>query len=211
MHKWAAPRWCKCTTNTESYRLIQQSCWDDSVKLMHDHLIKLFMIKNFYIVHAQLWLLIVVLVEINVPFVMNELVTWVTTCVPSSHRQTTGHNPMGISERHHCCYRPNGFLCGCNTINHSSISVIDRVGGLQRRKAGGLVVNPVLSLSAQQPTEPIQGPCIMLCSNEGQAAHVMLSEMFPSFANESPKDRGRSRNDFYHINTSIQSWMVFQH
>lgn len=42
---------------------------------MHDHLIKLFMIKNFYIVHAQLWLLIVVLVEINVPFVMNELVT----------------------------------------------------------------------------------------------------------------------------------------
>ncbi len=38
------------------------------VHFIHDRLIKLFMIKDFYIVHAQLWLLIVVLVEVYLPF-----------------------------------------------------------------------------------------------------------------------------------------------
>lgn len=64
------------STQTQSNRLIHQHDVEKekktaSVKLIHDHLTQLFMIKDFYIVRAQLWLLIVVLVEMYLPFVIN--------------------------------------------------------------------------------------------------------------------------------------------
>lgn len=42
------------------------------VKFIPNHLIQLFMIKDFYIVCAQLWLLIVVFAEMYLPFVINK-------------------------------------------------------------------------------------------------------------------------------------------
>lgn len=42
------------------------------VKFIPNHLIQLFMIKDFYIVCAQLWLLILVFIEMYLPFVINK-------------------------------------------------------------------------------------------------------------------------------------------
>lgn len=46
------------------------------VQQIHDFLIELLMIKDFYIVNTQLWLLIVVFAGMYLPSVINSLETW---------------------------------------------------------------------------------------------------------------------------------------
>lgn len=100
-----------------------------SVKLIHDQLIQLFMIKDFYIVRTQLWLLIVVSVEMYLPFVINKPETWRITCVLSEcHIQAVWQNQVRIAEENICHYWTEALPSACNMINHNSISVIDCTG-----------------------------------------------------------------------------------
>lgn len=102
--------------NTRFNHLIYHWCWhkeekNASVQLIHDHLIQLFMIKDFYIVRAQLWLLIVVFVEMYLLAVINKPETWGITCVLSEcYRQTAWQNQVRIAGENICHYWTEG-LC----------------------------------------------------------------------------------------------------
>lgn len=91
--------------------LIHQWCWHEQKQttwlplFIHYHLIQLFMIKDFYIVSAQLWLLIVVFVKMNLPFVINEPETWgITSVLSECHRQNQAR-----TAKENICHWTEGF------------------------------------------------------------------------------------------------------
>lgn len=98
--------------NTNPITFINDARWEKKVpvKRIPNHPIQLFMIKDFYIIRAWLWLLIVVFAEMDLPFLINNPQTWRITYVLSKwNRRTTWRTGVRVVGENICHYWAEGL------------------------------------------------------------------------------------------------------